>query len=214
MLVCQLISGYTQSDENWNGVHELREKLLSELDNYSSLSVRIRLDTWNSNWRGIARQLYMLRERYDEEPFAVVVFAYSWGVGHGLVKLAKYLNRYGVNIDHAVLSDGIYRHWFSAGNWRVLVGKPPILLPPNIIRVDGFYQETSWPSGVKPVGPIEHWELVQLPHIEMDDSKKWHTRCIQVAKQAALTAVGSPHDVPASAPISQAVVTRTNGHSP
>jgi pimeloyl-ACP methyl ester carboxylesterase len=207
MLIVQLISGFTQSEEQWNGVQELREKLLSELDDYSSLSVRIRLDVWKSDWYAIARQIYMLRERYPQEPFRVVAFAYSWGVGNGLVRLAKNLDRFGVDIDHAVVSDPVYRHWFSPGNWRAMWGDRRIVIPANVQRMEGFYQTTDKPHGRRPVSDrltCEPWTLLRRPHAEMDDARPWWERCIEVAKEQAAMAVGSPKNVPATAPESAA----------
>lgn len=207
MLIVQLISGFTQSEENWNGVQELREKLLSELDDYSSLSVRVRLDVWNAHWYAIARQMYMLRERYPQEPFAVVAFAYSWGVGNGLVKLAKNLDRFGVDIAHAVVSDPVYRHWFSLGNWRALLGDSRIAIPANVLRIEGFHQETNIPQGRRPMSDrltCEPWTLLRRPHAEMDDARPWWERCVEVAKEQAAKAVGSPANVPATAPVSVA----------
>lgn len=207
MLIVQLISGFTQTEQNWNGVQELREQLLSELDDYSSLSVRIRLDEWKANWKAIARQLYMLRERYPREPFIVVCFAYSWGVGHGLVKFAKYLDWYGVDVAHAVVSDPVYRHWFSPGNWRAIWGDSRIVIPRNILKIEGFYQETDKPRGRRPTSDqltCDPWTLLRRPHAEMDDARPWWERCIEVAKCKAAKAVGNPKMVPATAPKSEA----------
>lgn len=209
MLIVQLISGFTQTEEQWNGVQELREKLLAELDDYSAISVRIRLGEWKDNWKAAARQLYMLRERYPDEPFVVLVFAYSWGVGNGLVNFAAYLDRFGVDIAKAVVSDPVYRHWFTPKNWRVLYGDARITLPKNVLAIEGYYQETNKPMGRMPVSDVakcEPWIRVRLPHAEMDDSRLWRQRCIQVAKEYAKLAVGSPANVPAAAPDSVAMV--------
>lgn len=207
MLIVQLISGFTQTEENWNGVHELREKLLAELDDYSSLSVRVRLGEWHDNWYAAARQVYMLRERYPDEPFVVVCFAYSWGVGNGLTKFAKYLDRFGVDIAHAVVSDPVYRHWFTPGNWRAMWGDRRIAIPSNVHRIEGFHQRTDLPHGRQPMGDhvrCDPWILLRRPHAEMDDARPWWARCIEVAKQQAELSVGSPQNVPASAPKSEA----------
>lgn len=207
MLIVQLISGFTQTEENWNGVQELREKLLAELDDYSSLSVRVRLGEWHNDWFAAARQVYMLRERYPNEPFVVVVFAYSWGVGNGLVKFAKYLDRFGVDIAHVVLSDPVYRHWFSPGNWRAIWGDRRIAIPKNVLRIEGFHQETDLPHGRRPMSDqaqCDPWVLLRRPHAEMDDARDWWKRCIEVAKQQAALAVGSPKNVPATAPTAPA----------
>lgn len=219
MLIIQLISGFTQSEKAWNGVQELREKLLSELDDYSSLSVRIRLDEWSANWRAIARQMYMLRERYPQEPLTVLVFAYSWGVGNGLVQLARQLNRFGIDIETAVISDGVYRHWFSLGNWRVILGDRRIVLPANVLSVQGFHQETSYPMGRQPLlangKQCDPWTKIRLEHVEMDGSRDWHRRCIRVTKDAATRLVGGITSVPAAAPASAALDSRiSNGSEP
>lgn len=211
MLIVQLISGFTQSEETWNGVQELREKLLSELDDYSSLSVRIRLDVWNSNWKAIARQFYMVRERYACEPFVVVAFCYSWGVGHGLVRLAKRLDRYGIDVEKAVVSDPVYRHWAWPGNWRALYGDSRIVLPANVLSIEGYYQTTNRPAGRLPVSEkatCDPWTKLRLGHQEMDDARPWHRRCIEVAKEAAVKSVGTVSSVPAAAPASAALDTR------
>lgn len=216
MLVVQLISGYTQTEATWNGVQELREKLLSELDEYSALSVRVRLDIWHANWRAVARQLYMLKQRYHRDPFAVIVFAYSWGVGNGLARLAKQLDRFGIDIDHAVIADGVYRHWLTVGNWRAILGDARIVLPANVKRIEGFYQETSYPMGRRPVSGSAHcepWTKLRVPHVEMDDANEWHDRCLAVASEQARLHVGSVRSVPKNSPESVATeVRKSNGH--
>lgn len=217
MLIVQLISGYTQTEERWNGTQELREKVIAELDDYSSLSVRVRLGKWNDDWRENARQLYMLRERYADEKFTVIVFAYSWGVGHGLVNFAKQLDRFGIDVAHAVVSDPIYRHWFTPGNWRLLWGDRRIQMPPNVKVIEGFHQKTSQPMGRQPVSDVakcDPWVLLRLEHVEMDDARPWRQRCIEVAKEAAALAVGSTQNVPATAPKSEATETMERVSSP
>lgn len=212
MLTIQLISGYQQTEQNWNGVMELREKLISELDNYSTLAVRIRYSEWNADWKAAARHLYMLRERYPaDQPFVVIAFCYSWGVGNGLVRFAKRCDYFGIDIAHAVISDGIYRHWFSPGNWRVALGDHRIMLPHNVLKIEGFHQETSIPMGKLPVSDratANPWIKLRLPHIEMDDARPWHNRCIEVAKECVADVVGSPRNVPEQAPPSEAVESR------
>lgn len=217
MLIVQLISGWTQTEETWNGVQELREKIIAELDDYSSLSVRVRLDEWNGNWKGAARQLYMLRERYEDEKFTVVVFAYSWGVGNGLVNFATYLDRFGIDIQKAVVSDPVYRHWYVLGNWRLLWGDRRILLPKNVLAIEGFYQTTSQPMGRKPMSEVaecDPWIKVRAPHVEMDDARLWRQRCIEVAKEQAALAVGSTQNIPSTAPKTEATAAMDRAVSP
>lgn len=214
MLTIQIISGFTQHEGHWNGCLELREKLLAELDKYSALSVRTRVDPWNADWAHVARQLHLLRNRYEREPFEVLVFAYSYGVGNGLVKLARHLDRYGIDVSHAVTCDGIYRHWFSLGNWRSLFGGFQITLPPNVKVVDAFHQEVSRPMGAKPIGSgsnLRTWKRLRLPHVEMDDAAEFHRKCLEVAAERVREVVRRPESVPADAPASEATTARICG---
>lgn len=209
MLLLDVIGGFKQSEEHANGCVELREKLLSNLDDFSALSVRVRFHEWNERFRTVARNAHLLRLRYPKpEPFGIVVFAFSWGVGNGLVQYAKALSRFGLKIQCAVLCDGIYRHWYPGGNWRAVVGGYRITLPPNVLTYYGFHQEISRPMGVKPVGEATclGWEKLDYEHVEMDDSPEWHDRCIRTALEEVKSYVAGK--VPLEAPRSSAVESR------
>lgn len=215
MLTLQIISGFTQREGAWNGCSELKEKLLAELDQYSPLSVRIRLDPWNANWKYIAREMHLLRLRYPREPFVVGAFAYSWGVGYGLKKLSAQLGRFGIPVNTAVTSDGIYHSWLPgalqwAGNWRAMLGRAAINLK-NVQQLHGFHQEVSRPMGQRPSlkqGEVVSWEPLIYPHVEMDDAPEWHQRCIEVANELVAKIVRQPESVPIGAPLSEAVEKR------
>ena len=211
MLYAPVIGGFTQGEGTWNGAQELRERLLAEFDAYSALSVRFPFYPWNSDWRDVARRTYLLRERYRADRLTMLVFAFSWGVGNGLVKYAKRLQRYGIEIDCAVICDGVYRHWFTPGNWRIVIGDTRIHLPSNVKSYYGFYQETERPCGKKPVSDSAvclGWEKLNLPHVEMDDSYKWHDKCVELAHQYAPAKTKGPLSVPQSAPQSFATSSR------
>jgi hypothetical protein len=218
MLEIPIISGFTQSDKNWNGCHELREIVLSELDRYSGLSVRPRLYRWNENFAHIARQIHLRRLRYHREPFGVICFAYSFGAGNGLVKLAKQLKRYGIEIDTAVLSDGVYHSWLPTSLWflelRALLGLSRIRIPPSVQKVIAFHQEVSRPMGKLPIAsPVQlnverDWRQLELPHVEMDDALEFHAECVQVAADAATRFVRQPGAIPIGAPESEATEIR------
>jgi len=204
VLIIQTISGFTQHQGEWNGVQELRELVLSNLDAYSPLSVRVWYAPHNDNWEHRARQIYMLRERYrgSGDPFAVIVFAYSWGVGEGLRQLALHLARYEISIRHAVICDGVYKHWLFAGNWRALFGDTRIHLK-NVDLVDGFYQNVNKPHGREPFvdgGDLGSWNEIHLPHEEMDSAYQWHNRCVEVAKRWVDIIVPNVTDVPENSP--------------
>lgn len=220
MIVFQVISGVTQDESKWNGSLTLREKLLAHLDDYSPLAVRVRYDQWNANWKHVARQMHLLRDRYEPkgEPFSVVVFAYSWGVGNGLVKLAKELKRYGIGIECAVICDGIYRHWFGLGNWRIVCGWP-ITIPTNVRSLIAYHQSQARPYGVKPIvdGKLtqfnEETDWIELirPHIDMDDASAYHAECLRVADHHARRATRGTCSVPVGAFRTAAVESRVAG---
>lgn len=213
MLTVQIIGGFTQTEENWNGCLELKERILAHLDDYSSLSVRVRFDPWNANWTEIARQLHLQRLRYQREPFGIVVCAYSWGVGHGLVRFAKQLQRFGLRIDTAVICDGIYRHWWSQyiAQWRAMVGGYEIRVPDNVQNVHGFFQRVSRPMGMKPVSSnttILSWTQLTYEHVECDDAPEWHDLCAAVARDRATLYVPAKNGTPKGAPQTEATESR------
>jgi hypothetical protein len=217
MLTLQIISGFTQREGVWNGCSELKEKLLAELVDYNPLSVRIRLDPWRADWKFIAREMHLLRLRYQREPFVVAAFAYSWGVGNGLKKFAKGLKPYGIPITHAVIADGIYHSWLPGdlqwiGNLRAIVGRSQVRLI-NIRRLEAFHQAQSLPMGQRPIlngTPIDDADWIELtyPHVEVDDAPEWHQRCIDVANELVTRVVRRPEAVPEESPDSEAVLIR------
>lgn len=206
------IAGFTQN-EGSNGIVDLYERLLAELDEYSGLSVRVRFRRWNENWRAIARNYHVLRLRYPApEPFIIVVNAYSYGVGHGLVWLASQLNRYGIDIELANSCDGVYCHWLPLGWWRAMIGGFRIKLPENIKEYHGFYQRKNRPQGYEPVGSQQlSWTQLFVEHEWMDDETQWHKHCIRTAKDVCDKWLHGTRDLPSGAPISDATVRRLRG---
>jgi hypothetical protein len=210
MLNIRIIGGYTQTEGRETGCFKLEEKLLATLDDYSPLSVRVRFSPWNDNWKDVAARLNALKEKYEADPFGLVVCAYSWGVGHGLVKLAKALTPYGITVDAAVTSDGIYRHWFSPGNWRVAIGDSRIHFPDNVMETTPFRQTQSIPAGrgIATTQQMFPTTTLRYSHELMDDAPEWHRKCIQVVKEKLAIFVPSKADVPINAPVTPATEKR------
>lgn len=201
-----VVSGFGQHEGLWNGNYELKEVWKQEFDQEHRRSVDIQLYPYNTNWKWVARQYHLERLRYKltREEFQVIVAAYSWGVGNGLVRFAWALKKYGIDILHAVICDGIYRHAYPGGEWRSYFGDlvpswSTIVFPPNVKKVTGFYQEETRPMGQKPVtdAPMT-WERLYYPHVEMDDAPEWHLACVDVAKSYIQSAkqVKKTPDVP------------------
>jgi len=214
MLIVQCIGGFTQSEGTWNGVLQLKERLLSELDEYSGLAARVRFDPWSANWQQIARQMHLLRNYYTRERFVIVACAYSWGAGNGLKRFAAALDRYGLEIEVAILADGVFHSWLPRSLWflefRGLCGLSRIRLPSNVRAMHGFYQRVGRPWGLKPEGNGKclSWTQLRLPHVEVDDSHEWHDQCAQSVRAAVRLAVGAARNVPDEAPRTAALESR------
>ena len=211
MLIIENIGGFRQGDNRWHGTKDMHELVLAQLDDYSALSVRIHYRSWNSNWKAIATDTKLLKNRYWHEPFGIVVNCFSYGAGWGLRRYAHYLLRSNLQIACAVISDGILRPWTKLLAWQSIIGRYPIHLPDNILTYHGFYQDVSRPSGVQPVGNAKclSWENLHVEHILMDDEPQWHARCVEVAKDHAKLFVQSRSAVPVGAPESEAIELRT-----
>jgi hypothetical protein len=202
MLVIRGAKGYTQSDGGfidsifgdsggWCGLDDLFEKLRAELDDYSQLQVRISPpNTWNANWRDVARQDYLLREKYYTDPFAIYFIGFSYGVGYGFKQYSKYARRYGLKVESLTSLDGIYRHWNRFGVWRSLVGTSRIRIPSGVVnQVDGFYQRVNHPQGKKLMFHHDtkwgEWNELTLPHGDVPRSGIVHNFVIAKAKYLA-----------------------------
>lgn len=203
MLNLIVISGRKQSPVgSWTGTRELEELLRIQFAEWNQCCVRVSHYRHNENFGNVASDLVNLRRKYKTEPFYTAVFAFSWGGGEGLPSLAKHMKPYGLHIDVAVTSDAIYRHFFYAGNWRVLWPKARILMPDNVLKLIPFAQKQSIPCG-RGIATTQLQEpMVYLPynHVEMDSAPEWHDKCLEVAKELCYIAVPSKKYIPEGAP--------------
>ncbi len=212
MLLVENISGFTQ-DESDNGIIELNEKLLAVCDDYSPMSVRVRSRRHNENWKAIALNYHMLRRKYPPpEPFVIVVNAYSYGVGHGLTRFAKQLDRYNLKIHIANLCDGVYYHWHPL-NWRALFGDSRIKIPPNVEEYHAFFQRKNIPQGRQPIfnqltTKEKQWTQLFVEHQWMDDDLDWHNHCIDIVESQLKRAVRGTKALPAGSPTTIATESR------
>jgi hypothetical protein len=208
MLFVDVIGGLTQDEGHANGATKLTERLLAETDDYSALSVRIHFNPWYANWKHIARRRYDIKQMYPKERIGHVVCPFSYGGGHGMVKLANQLDQFGMKIHVAVPCDAIYRHMWM--KWRSLYGDHSIKFPDNILSYHGYYQRKSRPWGIKPTGLAKElsWEELFVIHTEMDDQETWHLKCVEVVRDMAAKYVGGAANIPVGAPESEATVSR------
>lgn len=184
------ISGYTQTEGTLHGMQRLWLNLMP-LNNPQTCIIQ---PPWDHNWEHLAERISLTSDHRDTR---ILVFAYSWGVGNGLVKFAAALKSRAMFINRAVLSDGVYHSqkfdaWPGLGHLMrgigVAMGRD-IQIPDNVERVDWFRQKQTFPRGGNLVFTrhTEHTEPVELdyPHVAMDDAPEFHERCLAVAGVSA-----------------------------
>lgn len=155
------------------------------LDALTGNDTRIELRTWWADWDAEAEMVLRTAD-INHDPL-ILVFAYSWGAGWGAMEFAKRLEDRQLLIKHMVLSDPVYRHWYSAGNWRSFFPYIPIYIPVNVENVDWFRQVRDWPRA-HPLLPLDKKATkVSLPitlpgnHASMDEAPKFLHKCEEVA---------------------------------
>ncbi|HEX5442542.1 MAG TPA: hypothetical protein VFW87_01880 [Pirellulales bacterium] len=182
-----VISGFTQTLSTPSGCQQLWHCLDRERHHARAKAM---LWPWNADWRGVAELVWRFRP-FDRRP-RVYTFAYSWGGGHGMPRFADELARRGIDIDHAVLCDAVYRaplralDFLSLTNWP----RPRIVVPRNVRQVDWFFQRADhWynPRGHEPVAAagaqtvIHPGQELFAAHHYMDDQPEWWQKCLDVA---------------------------------
>ena len=159
----------------WNDLHHI----------HTGPETAVVLREWKADWNALAELIWRLRGNYRPR---IAVYAYSWG-GMSAMILARQLQGRGLDVDWMVLSDPVYRHWYSLGNWRLLVPWSRIVVPSNVRRVDWFQQRTDLPQAHRLVAADptathigEPWEAFDVKHSYMDDLREFQKRCREVAR--------------------------------
>jgi hypothetical protein len=175
------IMGFTQNAARRTGLEDLWYKMRRSvpLERHSVLPPL----RWNSDFKGMAEFIRRNLSASGE----VRVYAYSWGCGHGALKLARELHRRGITVTQMVLCDPVYHSWFRP--WRGLFQaswNPPIVYPPNVRRVISFFQRQNRPQGVEvllthPEGIVEPPVQLHRDHAFMDDAAEFHDTALSVA---------------------------------
>ena len=173
------ISGFTQSINRANGFDKLWLKLRSHS---SSLVSLMSPQPWNADFSAIAEWIHRMRP--EERTPDIRVYAYSWGCGHGFVKLADELWKRGLKIDYAVLCDPVYHSWWRP--WRAMIFSPEIRIPKSVSRIDWFYQRQNHPQATtlkatSDLTIITEGVELNYEHEYMDDAPEFHAKCLEVA---------------------------------
>ena len=166
-----LISGFTEGRFEQTGTYRLYKKLREKFS-------EVILCEWNDDFEKLAQ---LLR---DEGVSEILVCAYSWGAGNGLVELAKHYRR----SIKAILCDPVYRSKYPWMRWRALTNKffePTIKYPENVTVVRWFNQTVNKPSG----HAVQAGELIAtkpttlyVKHSEIDDSEEYRQSVFIAAK--------------------------------
>jgi len=178
-----VISGFQQRSGTLNGTvrvwGDLREIVAGRPD------ACVELLTWDDDNADLAERISRLAP-LDEMPL-INVYGYSWG-GMSAANFARQLRRRGLAVNHIVLCDAVYRHWYWAGQWRAFVSAWAIRIPDNVHQVTQFRQKESLPMGhaikadnpgLTEVGPI-NW--LTTDHCWMDDHPAFRKACREAAK--------------------------------
>jgi len=185
-LIC--IPGYMQRrGDPGAGVPALHRELSAA---YNGPTCRVDLFLWDSKWRDLARWI----DQSSIRAARIDVFAYSWGVGFGFLRLAKYLRRHGREIQNAVLCDGVAHVGPGLGPFHTasksLAFLPcwSIRIPDNVRAVHRLRQENSLlrghpihradPNRTRLATPIYD---VHRVHATMDDSPAFFGLCKEIA---------------------------------
>jgi len=184
-----VISGFQQQSGTINGTVVVWDDLIRITRDKPS--ARVELLTWCDN---VANQAELIKktEPVDAKPI-VNVYGYSWG-GMTAANFARELKRRGIEVNHMVLCDAVYRHWYWLGQWRAFVSLWSIQVPDNVLRVTQFRQKENYPRGHKvtadnpgrtDLGPI-HW--LGVDHCWMDDQPAFRRACRDAALQVRMDA--------------------------
>jgi hypothetical protein len=180
------ISGCRQHEGQLTGLH----RVWRALGSLRTPECCVLLREWDSDWKGLAELIWLTRPvawSKSSRPH-VNIYAYSWGVGHGFVRLAKALGRRGITVDNAVLCDPVYHSRLVSMRWLAFTGWPAITLPPNVLNVYGTYQRKDSPCGhplkIEPgsMTVIRENRRLSCGHRWADESMFFHSQVEKVAK--------------------------------
>ena len=188
-----VIGGFRQNRRRLAGV----DRVLDALNVFRMPGVRVQLFKWDADWAGEAE--FILRHKADADPI-VCIYAYSWGFGHGAVRLAEELARRGLRVAGLVGCDGVYRDHFLLRRWRALWQNSRIDLPGSIDRADVrlFVQANSLLRGHRVFDAhgaeirAERIERVVIngnrfsdvaDHYNIDESARWIDECRCMARK-------------------------------
>lgn len=186
------IMGFTQDTSCESGMEKIWRMLRESLPLETQCLVHPQ--TWDADFDALAEFIW----RNGAPGTAVNIYAYSWGCGHGFVRLSKALKIRGIPVPKAVLCDPVYHSWIRP--WRGLFHgscNPPIIVPENVWHIDSFFQRLNRPQGtslrmMNRAGSQSEPVELQRSHPYMDDADEFHQKVLEVAATAAARKLPKP----------------------
>lgn len=194
-----VFGGFLQGlhDPSCNGTLTLWGKLHNEL---AGPDCCVEWHPWSADVDALAEKIFNF---HNGRPPLICVYGYSWG-GTTAMRFARCLRRRGLRIRCMVLTDAVYRHWYTLGQWRALVPCSYLLVPNNVDRVDWFYQRgprfslsrfrTEGGTFVEPAGHkvraedpeatfVFPGQELGFDHSHMDNAPQFHNCAINHARR-------------------------------
>ncbi|MGE0605526.1 MAG: hypothetical protein AB7O62_00265 [Pirellulales bacterium] len=180
------ISGFRQPPGYPSGIQTVWSRLRRAHNNGR---VAVEYWEWCAAWDQVAELIWNFR-RPGHVP-RVFIYAYSWGGGWGFTRLARALQKRGIEVPTAVLCDPVYCSPLWVGWFAAFLSWKTIRVPANVKRVLHFFQRQNWPRGHRPVAVdpsatlVEPGRELRLEHHYMDDAEEFQSLCVDVAKKAS-----------------------------
>lgn len=195
-----VLGGFLQTKGTSNGMISLWQKMLQ----FSNEETCVHFDSWNANCSNIAELIWRSKKDLPETLVSVNIYCYSWG-GTAAIKLANELKKRGINVQHMVMSDPVYRPNFYAMKFLAMTPFPSLQVPTNVKSVVWFKQENPrfdyggnpWWKIWKAFHPAGHEVIVNMEttdlygpniltqeHIYCDDSFEFQNTCLKTAKKS------------------------------
>lgn len=146
--------------------------------------------TWRDDFHGWAQRIHRLSVTNPR----IAILSYSWGFGHGTLKLCRELGKLDMRVDTVLATDPVYHSWLAPhrGFMSLVMDDPKITVPWNVDRVMYFDQRMTRPYGHHLVKTpdsatvVEYLGQLNVPHANMDAHPKFFAKAQEVVKDFIL----------------------------
>ena len=158
----------------------------------SGQSTCVQFDDYDTDPESVAQ---FIRRNGSMMP-EIILVGYSWG-GDCAVDVCWKLDDLGLEVEHLLLCDAVYRSSLKTMAWRALTSSPKLKIPDNVAEVTWFYQRRNKPAGHVPVavdpyndfdkaGTVIHpGKQLDMIHAAMDEAPEFIDAAVRIAGAAA-----------------------------